>query len=298
MAKISIIVPTLNEEEYLPHLLESIQKQTFTDYEVIIGDAGSKDGTKAIAEKYGAKVVKGGMPAVGRNSGAKVATGDFFFFFDADVTIPADFLEKAYNEIQELFLDLATCEFWPDSDLRLDRLMFNFANLTVKLNQSNNPRAAGFCIFISKRLFERIGGFDESLKLAEDHDLVTRAAEFRPLRVLESTSLIVSIRRLAKEGRFSLLEKYFQVEWHLLTKGNVKEEIVEYEFGNFKDDSKSGKMLDQFEDRLIQMEKEYDNLAEKFLKTPWVQSIQENQKKISTSVEKIMNSFRGLLARD
>ena len=265
---ISIVVPTLNEAEYLPQLLESIKQQSFTDYEVIVGDAGSKDGTVEAAEKYGARVVKGGMPAVGRNAGARVATGQYLFFFDADVTLPGDFLQKAYDEMNECFLDLATCEFWPDSDLRLDRLMFTFANLTVKMNQSSSsPRAAGFCIFITRRLFERIGGFDESLKLAEDHDLCERAAAFRPLRVLTSTSLNVSVRRLAKEGRFSLLEKYFQVEWHLLTKGSIREDIVEYEFGNFADESKSPakNTLDEFEKRLIGMEKEYDRLADRFL---------------------------------
>ncbi|MCB1325647.1 MAG: glycosyltransferase [Spirochaetales bacterium] len=258
MTTISVIIPTLNEEEDLPVLLESLKKQSFRDFEIIVADAGSKDGTVKIAKKGGAKVVPGGMPGPGRNRGAEVANGEFLFFFDADVDLPPDFLEKAYAEMQERFLDLATCEFRPKSDLRLDDVMFRFANLSVKMNQDLNPRAAGFCIFITRRLFRRIGGFDETLKLAEDHDLVQRASKFRRLRVLKNVDLSVSVRRLEKEGRFSLIQKYMQVEMHLLFKGNVREDIVEYEFGNFEDKDKGGRVLDDIEARIIQLEKVYN----------------------------------------
>ncbi|MEN6592532.1 MAG: glycosyltransferase family A protein, partial [Methanobacterium sp.] len=58
--KISIIIPTYNEEEYLPYLLESIKRQDFTDYEVIVADAHSTDKTREIAKSFGAKIVDGG----------------------------------------------------------------------------------------------------------------------------------------------------------------------------------------------------------------------------------------------
>lgn len=298
MPRVSIIIPTLNEAEFLPELLASLNRQTFKDFEVIVADAGSKDGTREKATEAGARVVEGGMPGPGRNRGAEVANGELFFFFDADVTVPEDFLEKAVGEMDEKYLDLATCEFKPDSDLRLDKLMFSFANLTVKMNQANNPRAAGFCIFISSRLFRRIGGFDESLKLAEDHDLVQRASKFRPLRVLTSTWLTVSVRRLSKEGRFSLIEKYFQVEWHLLTRGKIREDIVEYEFGNFEnqDENQARKALDEFEKRLIKLEHQYDDFIKKYIETnPLYNSFQENSEKIRNSVDNAMESFKGLL---
>ena len=59
--KISIIIPAYNEEEYLPKLLESIEKQDFKDYEVIIADANSSDNTREIAESYGCTVVAVGF---------------------------------------------------------------------------------------------------------------------------------------------------------------------------------------------------------------------------------------------
>ncbi len=53
MPTISIVIPTLNEEAFLPTLLDSIKKQSFTDYEIIVADAGSKDKTIDIAQEYG-----------------------------------------------------------------------------------------------------------------------------------------------------------------------------------------------------------------------------------------------------
>ena len=94
MPKLSIIIPCKNEEEQLPKLLASIKRQTFTDYEIIVADAHSKDRTREIAESFGARVVEGGMPGPGRNKGALQAQGTHLLFLDADVT----FLSHRYLE--------------------------------------------------------------------------------------------------------------------------------------------------------------------------------------------------------
>ncbi len=284
MPRISVVIPALNEEKYLPILLESLKNQTFKDYEVIVADAGSKDKTLEIAHSYGARVVPGGMPGPGRNRGAEVATGEFLFFFDSDVLLPKDFLEKALAEMDEHFIDLATCEFLPLSELTIDKAVFQLSNLIVKMNQNLNPRAAGFCIFINRRLFKRIGGFDESVVIAEDHDLVERATKFRPLKFLKSTSLSVSVRRLDKEGRLALLQKYVKVEMHLLTKGSVKDDIIEYEFGNFDEAEKSKrkKLLNDIEDGILKLDRQ-------FTKT----SAELNEKTAEVE-EKLKSSFDGL----
>lgn len=299
MPRISIVIPTLNEEAFLPILLDSVKSQTFQDYEIIVADAGSKDKTIEIAEQYGAKVVPGGMPGVGRNRGAEAATGEFLFFFDADVFIPPTFLEKALEELEDRFIDLATCEFRPQSNLQLDTLLFKLANLTVKLNQNLNPRAAGFCIFITRRLFNRIGGFDETVRIAEDHDLVERASKFRALHFLNNVHLTVSIRRLVKEGRFALIEKYFQVEMHLLTKGSIKEDIVEYEFGNFTEEEKKNnkKLLDELEQRIIQMEQQYNQIAKTFIPSSLSEKLIESRETWKNNINTIRESLKSLLKR-
>ena len=96
---VSIIIPTLNEEEYLPRLLQSIKEQKYKDYEIIVADAGSQDKTLEVAKKYGAVITGGGHPGKGRNEGVKVAHGNAFLFLDADVSLPKNFLSEFMGEV-------------------------------------------------------------------------------------------------------------------------------------------------------------------------------------------------------
>ena len=127
--KISIIIPTLNEEKYLPNLLKDIKSQNFKDYELIVADDNSTDKTPEIAKKYKAEVVKGGLPGVGRNAGAKIANGDYLFFLDADIRLPKNFLREVYNEMQRRKLGSAICDFRPISRLLIDKVGYKAANL-------------------------------------------------------------------------------------------------------------------------------------------------------------------------
>lgn len=266
--KVSIIIPTFNEQKYLPLLLESIKKQPFKDYEIIVADANSKDKTVEIAKENGAIVVKGGLPGKGRNNGAKVAKGEFLFFIDADIILPKGFLGKVYNEMQERYLDLATCEFKPISRLLFDKVACDFVNLLIKISQFSIPHAPGFSIFVTKRLFNRVGGFDESIKIAEDHDFVKRASKYRPMRIIDSTYVKMSVRRLEKEGRINIVRKYLYVELYRLLKGEVRKEIINYEFGNFGEKEKATfeKEIKKVDKRLAILEKSYEKILKKYFK--------------------------------
>lgn len=126
---LSIIIPTYNEEEYLPVLLESIKQQDFSDYEIIVADADSKDNTVKIAEEYGCIVVEGGMPAVGRNNGAKVAKGDYLLFLDSDLKLTEDYLAKVIYEFKMERLGIAITQMKPLSKKTEDKLLHDLANL-------------------------------------------------------------------------------------------------------------------------------------------------------------------------
>ena len=97
--KISVIIPAKNEEKYIKRLLESLVSQTYKPFEIIVADADSTDNTIKIAISYNAKIVKGGLPAKGRNEGTKVANGDYLFFFDADTYIKKKFIEMCVKQI-------------------------------------------------------------------------------------------------------------------------------------------------------------------------------------------------------
>ena len=93
---ISIIIPALNEENYLPKLLKNIKKQELKDYEVIVADTNSKDGTRQTAKKFKCEIVKGGLPPEGRNNGAKKAKGTLLFFIDADSLLSKNFFNGTH----------------------------------------------------------------------------------------------------------------------------------------------------------------------------------------------------------
>lgn len=234
--KASVVIPTLNEAALLPGLLDRLERQTLRDFEIIVADAGSTDGTRELCRSRGVILTDGGMPAEGRNRGAAVARGERLFFFDADVIPPEDFLEKALEEMTSEGIRLATCWFEPDSDNPLDQLLFELANHFVKLSLKSDPHAGGFAIFVDNDLFTQVGGFDESLRLAEDHDFVKRAARISPLQMLETTQIRMSVRRLEKDGRINYSAKCIQVELYRLFKGEVTEQIVDYQFGYDRSD--------------------------------------------------------------
>jgi len=258
--KVSIVIPALNEEAMLPRLLDSVKAQDFDGYEIIVADAHSTDKTREIAAAYGCRIVDGGLPAVGRNAGAAVAEGEFLFFLDADVVLPKGFIRNVYDEMQDRYFDLATCEIRPLSDYRLDRVLHRMINLAVKLNLRVDPKAFGFCIFVTRRLFRRVGGFDETIYVAEDNDFVKRASDFCSLRFLRSAHIRVSIRRFEKEGRLAYMKKGIKLNLYRAFVGEIRTgEVVKYEFDNFdkpetetKEDSA---FLDWVERRLIKFEK-------------------------------------------
>ena len=233
---ISIIIPAYNEEKFLPKLLRSIRKQAYKNKEVIVADASSTDRTAEIAGEYGARVVEGGMPAVGRNNGAKKAKGDIFLFLDADVVLPdAYFLEATIKEFERQKLDIATCFPAPLSDKKIDHLFHQFFNVYCNLLKSMMPHTPGFCIFARRSLHEQIGGFDENVKLAEDHDYAEQAVKAGKFGIIKSRKIPVSIRRFEKDGRLNIAVKYFFCELHRLILGSVKSDVFNYKFGYDKD---------------------------------------------------------------
>lgn len=206
---LSLIIPTYNEEEYLPVLLESIKQQDFSDYEIIVADADSKDNTVKIAEEYGCIVVEGGMPAVGRNNGAKVAKGDYLLFLDSDLKLTEDYLAKVIYEFKMERLGIAITQMKPLSKKTEDKLLHDLANLFMISVEKIKPHGAGCYGIIAKReLHERCGGFNEELTFGEDTEYIERLAKKERFKVLRNAKIGVSTRRLEEEGLATLVKQY------------------------------------------------------------------------------------------
>jgi len=246
---LSIIIPTLNEAEYIGKLLQSLCEQTYKEFEVIVVDAHSPDKTSGIAknfsEKLKLKIVyqDGKGVANARNHGAKLAKGDLLLFLDADVILKDYFLESAIAEFSRRKLGAASVYMRPlegefvgifGEKRAWDQIMWQlFFNFVIGVSQYIYPGAVGICIFCKKEIHEKIRGFDESIKLAEDFEYVRRASQFGKFRVMQRT-VFVSVRRAELEGRLRNLLKYILAAIHKIFFGEIKSDVFKYEFGKYK----------------------------------------------------------------
>ncbi|MCX6723817.1 MAG: glycosyltransferase [Candidatus Staskawiczbacteria bacterium] len=232
---LSIIIPALNEEKYLPLLLASIKEQDFSDYEIILADAGSTDKTLEIAKRYNCKIVPGGLPAKGRNEGEKVAKGELLFFVDADTILPGNFFKKTLAEFVRHKLEVASFCLAPLSKSKISSFLLNFFyNYPIILLERILPHAA-MGIIVKKNLFEKLGGFDEDVKLAEDHYLARQAVKLFKARfgIIKSAKLFISDRRFKTDGWVLTGIKFFLCELYMIFLGPVKSDIFNYRFDHY-----------------------------------------------------------------
>ncbi len=119
MPKVSIVVAIYNVEKYVSKCIESILKQTFTDFELLLVNDGSKDGSLAILEEYASKDSRiqiinkpnGGLSDA-RNVGMKQAQGKYIYFVDGDDFIEETLLEKCVNKLEQTDSDMVMFDIY------------------------------------------------------------------------------------------------------------------------------------------------------------------------------------------
>ena len=125
MIPISIIVPIYNMEKLMRKCLDSILAQTFQDYECLLIDDGSKDGSPAICDEYAAKDMRfkafhkpnGGLSDA-RNYGLERAQGEYTIFADPDDWVDAEGLNKLYEKAKETKADIVMCDIYYNDSYR------------------------------------------------------------------------------------------------------------------------------------------------------------------------------------
>lgn len=232
---LSIIIPALNEEKYLPLLIASIRRQDFSYYEIIVSDANSEDRTREVATELGARVVvdERRHPSFQRNTGAKAALGNTLLFLDADSVLPDGFLTKVTNEFQKRNLSAAGFYLNFGSNKFIYRLCSLGYNFFAWFRQYWRPISVGAGIMAQKIVHEKINGFDETLFVAEDYDYCDRSSQVAKFRLLKTVKLPYSIRRMEKEGNMKVLLKWLKMGTRTLWGGKIKKKIVKYDFGNY-----------------------------------------------------------------
>ena len=266
----SIIIPTYNEEEYLPVLLESIKEQDFDDYEVIVADANSTDRTREIAEEYGCIVVDGGLPGVGRNNGAKVAKGEYLLFLDSDLQLTEDYLRDVLYEFQIENVGIAITQMKPLSNKVQDKIFHDFANYFMISVEKIKPHGAGCYGIIAKReLHEKCGGFDESLTFGEDTDYIERLAKEERFKVLRNAKIGVSTRRLEEEGITTLIQQYGKSTVNDFLGRRTEASDLNYNFSHGHEKLTTTKLsrLERGVERINSVKETYDNSIQKINST-------------------------------
>lgn len=183
--RVSVVIPTYNRSDFLCEAVDSVLAQTFRDFEILIVDDGSTDGTRGVVdEKYGkdSRVhyiyrENSGGPAAPRNTGIAKARGDFIALLDHDdLWLPKklDFQIQALDEHPEASLCFSDALVrGKDSETSYFKMMKFEGPPTLKrmLESDYIPSASAV---VKKTCFERLGGFDETIKAADDWDMWIR----------------------------------------------------------------------------------------------------------------------------
>ncbi len=143
-------------------------------------------------------------------------------------------------EFNDRKLELASFCLVPLPKNRLSRFLVDFFyNQPIVLLESALPHAATG-IFFKKDLFDKSGGFDEDVKLSEDHYLARRTIKLFKAKfgIIKSTEIFVSDRRFKADGWISVGVRYFLCELHLIFIGPVRSDIFKYKFNHYKNKTK------------------------------------------------------------
>ena len=223
----SIIIPTLNEEKFLPSLLKDLGQQTFSNFEIIVVDAQSKDKTTQIAKRFKkVQVVISRQANVAhqRNLGGKTASGKYLLFVDADTRLPSYFLEGIKYRLAAEKPDIFTTWVSQNSRQRTNKAIAALMNLLLETgNFVKFPGAYGAMMGCKKNIFLNLKGFDTDLVFQEDADLVQRAVrEGHQFAVFRDPKYVFSLRRFQKEGTMPLLRKYAKLHLSSIINGFPK----------------------------------------------------------------------------
>jgi len=207
MVTFSIIVPTFNEEKTIEKTLKALKSQAFKDFEIIVKDGGSIDGTVELARKYADKIVRKDdfSTADARNQGADYAKGIFLVFVDADTELPRDTLERFAHLIQNREIIGGSCRKIPHNGDVIDRIIYEFVNVSTFFSYYLHIGGAhGNCMLIRKNVFKAINGFNPKIKIAEEQELVRKARRFGKFIFLLDTYVFESARRIQAWGKLKL----------------------------------------------------------------------------------------------
>ncbi len=207
MTRISIIIPTYNEEKYIGTTLDAIRRQGYKDFEVILADSSSTDGTVKVARsRYrGIKVCLIRERGISRacNKAARMARGEVIVFVEADTSVSGGLLSAYDRAFRDADVVAATGPIRPlEKTSLLNRIGFSIVSvyLTKLSIMMGRPTAIGSNFAVRKSAFRRVHGFNESMVTYQDWDMVRRLGKMGRVVFVDGAVAHTSIRRVRQWG--------------------------------------------------------------------------------------------------
>lgn len=197
MPRVSVVIPTYNRARLICETLDSVLAQTYRDFEIIVVDDGSTDGTQEVVSRYGPSLrylrQENAGPAAARNAGIRASGGEYVAFLDSDDL----WLPRKLEEEMAVLASEPSCA-WAYCDVEMfdgqnGRVIGRYGKLVHRPRQGWVPRwlllgdfVASPTPVVRRTVFEQVGYFDESdvLRHREDWDMWLRIAARYPVRYL------------------------------------------------------------------------------------------------------------------
>ena len=240
---LSIIIIAYNEERYISGILNSLIDQSHKNFEVIVVDSNSTDNTETVAKKFSKyfdefrflKLDEAKGPAYGRNKGAEIARYDKLLFLDADTLIKNDFIERITRETEYHKVDVGTCPIRIAEKEVISNIGAYFLNLFLFILNPFYSSAYGACLFSTKKVHLKVGGFDENIGVCEDCNYVKKARRLYKFKFrIFKPYFYTSDRRAKSEGGLIFMWKYIKIHlYRMLTGKEILVNSIKYDYGNY-----------------------------------------------------------------
>lgn len=221
----TIVIPVLNEEEYLPQLLNDLKQQTNQDFAVVVVDGNSEDQTVQKTLAFEATLpslqivhTKTRNVSHQRNLGAKAANSPWIIFMDADNKLPDYFLDGIkYQLARNKSTDLFSTLIKTDATDPLDTAVEHVINITLELYVTlKQQQGFGAMIGCKKSVFTEIQ-FDEETKYLEDSGFIQACiAQGYSYHLFRQPRYFYSLRRIKKEGTLAMIRKGASIQLDFL----------------------------------------------------------------------------------
>jgi glycosyltransferase involved in cell wall biosynthesis len=210
-------------------LLESVRESAIKysgDIEIIVADAFSKDRTREIALKYGAKVIEGGLPSEGRNAAADEATNEWILFLDAESKLQnADFFRLMMNEVIERKIDFGgfkieyprTGNLYKDFFLSLSE---RISNLTYMYGEKSRKPASQIALFYRTDLVRKFRFKNVHAEEGEIAGRILKETRANYGLIRSPGKVMTSNRRFEREGYFiyPLISSFYCISAYVFDK--------------------------------------------------------------------------------